>query len=43
MISGKLYGKYVCSYVFWWPNNEDILAYLEDGVLSEIEPVTPIN
>ena len=28
---------------FWWPSNEDIPAYLEDGVLCEIEPPIPIN
>ena len=29
--------------MFWWSNNEDILAYLEDGVLCKIEPAIPIN
>ena len=28
---------------FWWPSNEDIPAYLEDGVPCEIEPPIPIN
>ena len=28
---------------FWWPSNEDIPAYLEDGVLYEIELAIPIN
>ena len=28
---------------FWWPSNEDIPAYLEDGVLCETEPPIPIN
>ena len=28
---------------FWWPSNEDIPAYLEDGVLGETGPPIPIN
>ena len=28
---------------FWQPSNEDIPAYLEDGVLCEIEPPIPVN
>ena len=28
---------------FWWPSNEDIPAYLEDGVLCQTEPPIPIN
>ena len=28
--------------LIWWPN-KDILVYLEDDVLSEIEPPVPVN
>ena len=28
---------------FWWPSNEDIPAYVEDGVLCETEPPIPVN
>ena len=28
---------------FWWPNNEDILVYQEDDVLSDMKPPTLVN